>query len=54
LLDDDDVIWASNTTRPMFSGCATNREHRKIRERLKKGEDVFGGVGETRASFYVI
>jgi hypothetical protein len=25
-----------------------------IRERLKKGEDVFGGLGETLASFYVI
>jgi hypothetical protein len=31
---------------PMLSACAANRE-RKIRERLKKGEDVFGGLGET-------
>jgi hypothetical protein len=38
----------------MLSDCAANREHRKIRDRLKKGEDVFGGLGETPASFYVI
>jgi hypothetical protein len=30
----------------MLSACAANRE-RKIRERLKKGEDTFGGLGET-------
>jgi hypothetical protein len=38
----------------MLGASATNREHRKIRERLKKGEDVFGGLGETSARFYVI
>jgi len=32
---------------PVNRLCAANREHRKIRDRLKSGEDVFGGLGET-------
>jgi hypothetical protein len=57
MVDDDDVICAlqhdAYCGSPMLSACAANREYRKIRDRLKKGEDVFGGLGETPASFYV-